>query len=100
MAANKRDTDAFQALTGSLTESLIDINRLIHEPARLMIMAYLYVVESGDFTALAISGMRGDSMNEIEAQRFTAWMLNYVSHMPVPASDLAPDTAWRNPDFK
>jgi DNA-binding transcriptional ArsR family regulator len=29
-----------------------DIDRLIHEPARLMIMAVLYVVESGDFTFL------------------------------------------------
>lgn len=28
------------------------INRLIHEPARLMIMAYLYVVESADFLFL------------------------------------------------
>ncbi|MGR8950046.1 MAG: hypothetical protein ACU84Q_18540, partial [Gammaproteobacteria bacterium] len=42
---------------------------------------YNKMVESEDFTALAISGMRGDSMNEIEAQRFTAWMLNYVSHI-------------------
>jgi len=28
------------------------IDRLIHEPARLMILALLYVVESGDFTFL------------------------------------------------
>ncbi len=27
-------------------------------------------------------------------------VLNYVSYLPVPVSDLAPDTAWRNPDFK
>ena len=27
-------------------------------------------------------------------------VLNYVSHLPVPVSDLAPDTAWRNPDLK
>lgn len=31
---------------------LNDINRLIHEPARLMILANLYVVESADFTFL------------------------------------------------
>jgi hypothetical protein len=42
---------------------------------------YNKMVESDDFTTLAIAGMRGDSMNEIEAQRFTAWMLNYVSHI-------------------
>ena len=29
-----------------------DIDKLIHEPARLMIMANLYVVESADFTFL------------------------------------------------
>jgi DNA-binding MarR family transcriptional regulator len=28
------------------------IDRLIHEPARLLIMSYLYVVESADFTFL------------------------------------------------
>ena len=31
---------------------LADINRLIHEPARLMIVSYLYVVESADFLFL------------------------------------------------
>lgn len=30
-------------------QSLTEIDKLIHEPARLMIMAYLYVVESADF---------------------------------------------------
>jgi len=32
--------------------SIQDIDRLIHEPARLMIMAQLYVVQSADFTFL------------------------------------------------
>lgn len=27
-------------------------------------------------------------------------VLNYVSHLPVPATDLAPSPAWRNPDFE
>lgn len=26
--------------------------------------------------------------------------LNYVSYLPIPAADLAPDVDWRNPDFK
>lgn len=34
-------------------ESIADINRVIHEPARLMILAHLYVVESADFLFLA-----------------------------------------------
>ena len=32
--------------------SVADIDRLIHEPARLMILAVLYVVESADFLFL------------------------------------------------
>jgi DNA-binding transcriptional ArsR family regulator len=37
--------------TGELA-TIGDIDRLVHEPARLMIMALLYVVESADFTFL------------------------------------------------
>ena len=32
--------------------SLSDIDRLVHEPARLVVMASLYVVESADYTFL------------------------------------------------
>jgi DNA-binding MarR family transcriptional regulator len=38
-----------KAVGGEL-QSLGEIDRLIHEPARLMILAVLYVVESADFT--------------------------------------------------
>ena len=31
---------------------LVDIDRIIHAPARLMVMTYLYVVESADFIFL------------------------------------------------
>lgn len=34
-----------------LTE-LVDLDRLVHEPARLAVMALLYVIESADFTFL------------------------------------------------
>lgn len=33
-------------------QPLAEIDRVIHEPARLIIVAYLYVVESADFTFL------------------------------------------------
>lgn len=33
-------------------QPLADIDKLIHEPARLMVLAYLYVVESADFVFL------------------------------------------------
>jgi len=40
-------------ITGSQDYSaLAEIDRLVHEPARLAIMALLYVVESADFTFL------------------------------------------------
>jgi DNA-binding MarR family transcriptional regulator len=32
--------------------SLVDVDRLVHEPARLAVMALLYVIESADFTFL------------------------------------------------
>ena len=32
--------------------SLAEIDRLVHEPARLMVMSLLYVVDSADFTFL------------------------------------------------
>ena len=33
-------------------ESLLDIDRMVHEPARMMIMSHLYVVDSADFLFL------------------------------------------------
>jgi hypothetical protein len=27
-------------------------------------------------------------------------VLNYISYLPVPEEDLAPDPQWRNPDFQ
>ena len=41
---------------------------------------YNKMVESNDVAAIVIAGSRGDSMNEVDAQRFTSSMLNYVSH--------------------
>ncbi|MFX1418226.1 MAG: winged helix-turn-helix domain-containing protein [Promethearchaeota archaeon] len=35
-----------------IIQPLSDIDKIIHEPARLMIMSYLYVVESADFVFL------------------------------------------------
>jgi DNA-binding transcriptional ArsR family regulator len=39
-------------IRGEDPQPLAEIDRIIHEPARLMIVAYLYVVESADFTFL------------------------------------------------
>ena len=45
MAKKKTESD-------EIIQPLSDIDKLIHEPARLMIMSYLYVVESADFVFL------------------------------------------------
>lgn len=39
------------------------------------------MVESDSFTAIFIAGVRGDELSEVEAQRFTSWSLNHVSHV-------------------
>lgn len=39
-------------MAGEATSLLDSFDRLVHEPARLLILATLYVVESGDFTFL------------------------------------------------
>jgi len=41
-----------EPIRGEDLQPLAEIDRVIHEPARLMIVAYLYVVESADFTFL------------------------------------------------
>jgi len=38
--------------SGKIQEPIANIDRLIHEPSRLTIMAHLYVVESADFLFL------------------------------------------------
>jgi len=43
-------TDA--TAVGEEFQSIGDVDRLIHEPARFMVLALLYVVESADFTFL------------------------------------------------
>ena len=40
------------SVTESDFSSLSEIDRLVHEPARLVVMASLYVVESADYTFL------------------------------------------------
>ena len=40
-----------KALPDSLS-SLSDVDRVVHEPARLMILSHLYVLDSADFTFL------------------------------------------------
>jgi len=44
MPAKKKEAQGLQRI--------VDIDRVVHEPARLLILSYLYVVESADFLFL------------------------------------------------
>jgi len=44
MAPSKKESHELQ--------KIVDIDRVVHEPARLLILSYLYVVESADFLFL------------------------------------------------
>lgn len=48
-----RGPDGREGPAGAVFDELRDIDRLVHEPARLMVLAYLYVTEGTDFTFLA-----------------------------------------------
>ncbi|OPY25540.1 MAG: hypothetical protein A4E28_03084 [Methanocella sp. PtaU1.Bin125] len=64
-----------------------DIDRLIHEPARLMIMAYLYVVDSADFIFLMRQtgltwGNLSAHMSKLEAAGYIEVAKDFVDKKP------------------
>ena len=68
-------------------QPLADINKLIHEPARLMIMAYLYVVESADFIFLVRQtgltwGNLSAHLSKLEAAGYVAIEKEFVNKKP------------------
>jgi len=48
-----RDPDGGDGAGEAVFGGLRDLDRLVHEPARLMILAYLFVTDSADFVFLA-----------------------------------------------
>ncbi len=66
---------------------IAEIDRLIHEPARLMIMAYLYVVESADFLFLMrqtglTHGNLSSHMSKLEAAGYIEVVKEFVDRKP------------------
>ena len=66
---------------------IAEIDRLIHEPARLMIMAYLYVVESADFLFLMhqtglTHGNLSSHMSKLESAGYIEVMKEFVDKKP------------------
>ncbi|MEA3295510.1 MAG: transcriptional regulator [Euryarchaeota archaeon] len=67
--------------------SITEIDRLIHEPARLMIMAYLYVVESADFLFLMrqtglTHGNLSSHMSKLESAGYIEVVKEFVDKKP------------------
>ncbi len=80
-----------------------DIDKLIHEPARLMIMAVLYVVESGDFTFLTRQtgltwGNLSSHMSKLEAAGYIEVEKEFKGKRPNTMLKLTPQgrDAFRN----
>lgn len=72
--------------TGDL-KSIGEVDRLIHEPARLMIMALLYVIESGDFTFLMSQtgltwGNLSSHMSKLESAGYVEVEKEFVNRKP------------------
>jgi len=67
--------------------TIADIDRLVHEPARLMILAILYVVESADFVFLMhqtglTRGNLSSHMSKLEAAGYIDIKKEFVDKIP------------------
>jgi DNA-binding transcriptional ArsR family regulator len=68
-------------------QPIADIDRLVHEPARLMILAILYVVESADFLFLMrqsglTRGNLSSHMTKLEAAGYIDIKKEFVGKIP------------------
>ena len=74
--------------TGSADlQPIADIDRIVHEPARLMILAILYVVESADFVYLMrqtglTRGNLSSHMSKLEAAGYIEIKKEFVDKIP------------------
>jgi len=72
---------------GTGLQPLIGVDRVIHEPARLMILAHLYVVEGGDFVFLMrqtglTRGNLSSHMSRLEAAGYVTVQKEFVDRIP------------------
>lgn len=75
---------------------LTNIDRLIHEPARLTVMAYLYVVEAADFlflvrqTGLTLGNL-SSHMSKLEAAGYIEVQKTFIGKKPHTMLRLTPE---------
>ena len=67
--------------------SLAQVDRLVHEPARLMVMMFLYTVEMADFTFLVNAtglsdGNLSSHLNKLEAAGYVEIEKGYAGKKP------------------
>ena len=79
MAPNEAGSPAIQPIA--------DLDRLIHEPARLMIVAILYVVQSADFLFLLrqtglTKGNLSSHLGKLEAADYVDVQKEFVNKIP------------------
>ncbi len=79
-----------------IQQALENLDRLVHEPARLMIMAHLYVVESGDFTFLSnqtglTHGNLSSHMSRLEKAGYIEIEKEFVDRKPHTMLRLTPE---------
>ena len=79
MTKSELDKENFQPLAG--------IDKIIQEPARLMLMAYLYVIESADFLFLErqtglTRGNLSSHMSKLEGAEYVKVQKEFVEKIP------------------
>jgi DNA-binding MarR family transcriptional regulator len=81
---------------GQLAEDLSDVDRLIHEPARLLIVAILYSVEGADFLYLQreaglTKGNLSSHLSRLEAADYVEIEKTYKGKLPLTICRLTKD---------
>ena len=75
---------------------LIEIDRVIHEPARLLITAHLYVVESADYVFLMQNtgltwGNLSSHLSKLEAAGYVEITKDFIERKPHTLVTLTPE---------
>jgi DNA-binding MarR family transcriptional regulator len=85
---NAQMSDPVNGDFSALAEDLSDVDRLIHEPARLLIVAILYSVESADFLYLQreaglTKGNLSSHLSRLEAGGYVEIEKTYKGKLPL-----------------
>lgn len=85
--------------------SLTEINRLIHEPARLLILSYLDVVDSADFVFLMrVSGLTwgnlSSHMTKLEEAGYITIRKEFVKKKPHSMAMLTSQGKWALKEYR